>query len=79
MYDNAEIHSQIGHTATQYITTALCRSKVFCQSKLTRLKYFEIEQKAYCLGLFCFSSSCVPFVASFSAGFYFFDCPFGFI
>jgi hypothetical protein len=27
--------------------------------------------------LFCFSSSCVPFVASFSELFPFFDCPFG--
>ena len=54
MHENAEIHSQKGHTTTQYITTALCRSKVFCQCKLTRLKYLEIEQKHIVLVCFVF-------------------------
>ena len=36
-----------------------------------------VESNSYCdVFLFCFSSSCVPYVASFS-GLSFFDCPFG--
>ena len=33
-------------------------------------------QHILCSVLFSFSSSCVPYIASFS-GLYFFDCPFG--
>jgi len=36
-----------------------------------------VVSSTYCvMFLFCFSSSCVPYVASFS-GLSFFDCPFG--
>ena len=36
------------------ITTELCRSKVFCQCKLTRLNYLEIEKKNIVLVCFVF-------------------------
>ena len=42
---------------------------------LCLLTYSGVQHKLSCV-LFWFTSSCVPYVASFS-GLFFFDCPFG--
>jgi hypothetical protein len=45
--------------------------------KKTLTQYWVILSNTYCVVfLFCFSSSCLPYVDSFS-GLSFFDCPFG--
>ena len=70
-----------------YLLSHIVINKDFSNSVECELKYITgldncvclriVVSNTYCLVfLFCFSSSCVPYVADFS-GFSIFDCPFG--
>ena len=62
-----------------FVFTSSCLQEGACLIYVICVRLHIVWSNTYCVVLlFCFSSSCVPYVASFS-GLSFFDCPFGFL
>ena len=61
----------------RFVSTSSCLYDASCLIYVICVHLRIVVSNAYCVVfLFCFSSSCVPYVASFS-GLSIFDCPFG--